>query len=128
MKRIKPQTLWKAARIMPWTILTTGIAALVCFRRYESVWRMEKEAAEGLFRLFRMFYIFTMWGGGAVVVAEMSVLLCGVILLICRHRCPRGERDGSDVLWRMVLLSPLFAVGTLLLMFLVLTFSYGMGV
>ncbi len=127
MKIVK--VIWRAAWIMPWLTLVSGIPAIVCFRRSSQLWRDRQLAAyETANRLFHAFSAMTGIIGFTVILAELAVMLLGLAMLVKRRRTSPEERSSAGRYWGMLLTCPLFMAGTLLLMILVRTLTYGMGV
>ncbi len=129
MRCIKPQTAWKAAWIMPWLTLLSGIPAMVCFHQASRLWQEQRMAAyETWNRLFQAFSTMTGIIGWMAILAELAVMLLGLALLVRTYRQPKPKRPPAGLYWGMLLCGPFFIAGTLLLMLLVRTLTYGMGV
>ncbi len=100
---------------------------LVLFQRASRLWQNQQMTAyETCHQLFRVFSTMTGAIGLMVMIAELAVMLMGLVRLIKTHRKP--ERSSAGLYWGMLLCGPLFTAGTLFLMVLVRTLTYGMGV
>lgn len=122
--------------VMPWLVLIGGIPAIYSYNKtnrlyyeYYPIWSEEVPADiamlyERMNDLFHVSYRIAMWTGVIAVAIEIIIGTIGLVTLIINASDKKPVKE-SVILW----LSPfLFVAGTLLLMFIVLVFTYGIGV
>lgn len=119
--RICRYAMW----IMPWLVLVPGIPAIKYFAEGSRLYREAGTTAAYLraSELFDMFYNFSMYSGAVIVVLELLVSVTGLICLV-KTRISKEKYN----FWDVVFCPWMFVFGTLLLMFFVHTFTYGMGI
>lgn len=101
--------------ILPWLILICGIPAVVCFANWDFV-RLE------------IFYKSGMLTGVLSIIAELVI---GVVFLISAIVSAINKKNGKYSVWEKIGIfaySVICVIGTLLLMLLLLGFTYGQGV
>ena len=110
---------------MPWLVLVPGIPAIKYFAEGSRLYREAGTTAAYLraSELFDMFYNLSMYSGTVIVALELLVSVMGLIGLV-RSRISKEKYR----FWDLMFCPWLCAFGTLLLMFFVLTFTYGMGI
>ena len=110
---------------MPWIVLVPGIPAIRYFAEGSRLYREAGTTAEYLRAsgLFDMFYNLSMCSGGAIVFLELLISVIGFVGLV--KICISKEKYKF---WDVVFCPWFFVFGTLLLMFFVHTFTYGMGI
>ena len=116
--------------IMPWLVLVCGIPAIYfdqkSYKEYLS--SGASETYLHLDKMFDTFYYSTMSLGAIIILLELVIGFGAFLLMLVNLFKKRKEKYSISrklVLW----ICPLFfSIGTLILMFLVHTFTYGMGV
>lgn len=119
----------KVGRVLPWLILLFGVPAIYFFDRSGEAYRQIGSTLEyeKYHKLFDLFYALSMGCGVFVILLEFVISAIGLSQMIQA----RSQKEDTTVIhkFRSQWLRPaLYILGTLLLMLLVHTFTYGMGV
>ncbi len=121
---------WLAEWIMPWLVLIAGIPAFYYFNESGQLWRKYGNGPEyeQTHELFVSFYDATMNIGVIVIFLELLLALIAFILLII-NIYKKNQKPFAITKPLILWLCPgVFVFGTLLLMLLVHTFTYGMSI
>ncbi len=117
-----------AELIMPWLTLICGIPAFYYWQKAQEEWHIEYNS-EAYFRaseMFDMFFNAAMVIGVAVIIAEVIISLVSLVLMIIS--ITKKTKCVTYSMLTLFLCSAPCILGTGILMFLILTFTYGMGV
>lgn len=129
-KDIRFKIFFNIELIMPWLVLICGIPAIyydnASYKEYMSAGASETYLH--LDKMFDTFYYSTMSLGAIIILLELLIGFGAFILMLVNLFKKRKEKYSISrklVLW----ICPLFfSIGTLILMLMVHTFTYGMGV
>lgn len=127
-KSVKTKLILAAELIMPWLTLIGGIPAIYYWQKSDKEWRIEynSEAYFHAESMFESFYNIAMIIGWVVIAAEIIISFVSLILMIIsivkKTKCITAKMLGLFVCGNFC------ALGTGILMFLILAFTYGMGV
>ena len=116
--------------IMPWLVLIPGIPAFYYFDQAGQLWRKYGDGSEyqQAHEQFETFYDAAMTTGGIAIFLELLLALAGFIWMII-SLCKKNKEHFAIIKPLMLWLCPgAFVFGTLLLMLLVHTFTYGMSI
>lgn len=116
--------------IMPWLVLIPGIPAFYYFDESSQLWRKYGDGPEyeQAHELFVSFYDAAMTTGGVMIGMELLLAFVGFIWLIV-SLCKKNKEAFAIIKPLILWLCPgIFVFGTLLLMLLVHTFTYGMSI
>ncbi len=127
--RHKDTLLNKVGRVLPWLILLFGAPAVYFFDQSGEAYRQIGASLEyeEYYKLFHLFYALSMGYGAFVILLEFIISAIGLSQMIQA----RSQKEDTTVIrkFRSQWLRPiLYILGTLLLMLLVHTFTYGMSV
>lgn len=129
-KNKKLLIMWITEWILPWLVLIPGIPAIACWSKAHNIWMQYGDCPEyeKINHLFHSFYNAAMGTGGVVLLTEIGfffVFLVRFLIRVFRKNIESNSPQQFIGLW----LAPLFFIpGTLLLIFFVHVFTYGMGI
>lgn len=114
--------------ILPWLVLLPGFPAIHFYFRLGILFNTPgaEEAYLRAKKLFSLFYHTAIYGGAVIAVLEVIIAFC--YFLTCLKLCFGKDFTSAKPYGKASLKCTFFAFGTLLLMFFVHTFTYGMGV
>ncbi len=117
-----------AELIMPWLILIPGIPAIIYCSKSSSSFRYDGPGPqyEAISNLFHQFYDASMTTGIIVILLELVIGLIGLIWLTIGTG--KKNPNPSYTTYPLILFLCPIIFGTLILMFFVHAFTYGMGI